>query len=216
MINAQSPENNKGEVFSYDLADQVGAFQLNVLNPNQVPQPLSQTMLYDPNGNRQFTPTAQYGAANDLSQYTTRTIAGNQTTAVYDPKGNTTIGLDNSTYTYDAQNRLLTASKTGGQTMTFTYDGLNRQVSRRLGTGTTYYNVWDGWDLVEDYHKSGSNAVVDASYVYGATGLVKNLTSGNYYYQDGSGSTSHLADSTGHLLEWYRYDLQGTPFFLCS
>src|SRR5438552_119592 len=27
------------------------------------------------------------------------------------------------------------------------------------------------------------------------------------------GSSSHLADSTGHLLEWYRYDLQGTPFF---
>src|SRR5712691_3510578 len=34
-----------------------------------------------------------------------------------------------------------------------------------------------------------------------------------YYYQDGSGSTSHLADSAGNLLEWYRYDLQGTPIF---
>src|SRR5712691_6456410 len=34
-----------------------------------------------------------------------------------------------------------------------------------------------------------------------------------YYYQDGSGSTSHLADSAGNLLEWYRYDLQGTPLF---
>jgi len=46
VINAQSPENNKGEMFSYDLADQVSAFQLNVLNPNRVFQPLSQTMLY--------------------------------------------------------------------------------------------------------------------------------------------------------------------------
>jgi len=41
--------------------------------------------------------------------------------------------------------------------------------------------------------------------------LVKNLTANRYYYQDGSGSTSHLADSGGQLLEWYRYDLQGTP-----
>jgi RHS repeat-associated protein len=40
---------------------------------------------------------------------------------------------------------------------------------------------------------------------------VKNLVTNQYYYQDASGSTSHLADSTGHLLEWYRYDLQGTP-----
>jgi RHS repeat-associated protein len=215
VITAQSPENNKGEVFSYDLADQVSAFQLNVLNPNQVSQPLLQTMLYDPNGNRQFTPTAQYATANDLSQYTTRTIAGNQTTAAHDLKGNTTTGLDGSVYTYDAQNRLLTAQKSGGSTMTFAYDGLNRQVSRRLGNGgTTYYSVWDGWNLVEDYHKSGNNAVVDATYVYGATGLVRDMENANhYYYQDGSGSISHLANNSGTLLEWYRYDVDGNPVF---
>jgi len=174
-----------------------------------------QTMLYDPNGTRQFTPTAQYAAANDLSQYTTRTIAGNQTTAAHDLKGNTTTGLDGSVYTYDAQNRLLTAQKSGGQTMSFAYDGLNRQVSRRLGNGgTTYYSVWDGWDLVEDYHKSGNNAVVDATYVYGATGLVRDMENANhYYYQDGSGSISHLANNSGTLLEWYRYDMDGNPVF---
>jgi len=188
---------------------------LNVLNPNQVSQPLLQTMLYDPNGNRQFTPTAQYAAANDLSQYTTRTIAGTQTSTAHDLKGNTTTGLDGSVYTYDAQNRLLTAQKSGGQTMSFTYDGLNRQVSRRLGNGgTTYYSVWDGWDLVEDYHKSGNNAVVDATYVYGATGLVRDMENANhYYYQDGSGSISHLANNSGTLLEWYRYDMDGNPVF---
>ncbi len=212
-ISPASSENNKGEVFSYDLADQVGAFQLNVLNPNQVSQPQAQTMVYDPNGNRQFTPTGNYAAANDLSQYTTRTIGGTQTTAVYDPKGNTTIGLDGSTYTYDAQNRLLTAAK-NGVSMTFKYDGLNRQVSRRLGNGTTYYSVWDGWDLVEDYHKSGNNTVVDATYVYGATGLVRDMENANhYYYQDASGSTSHMANNSGSLVEWYRYDLDGNPTF---
>src|SRR5205814_6567447 len=30
-------------------------------------------------------------------------------------------------------------------------------------------------------------------------------------YQDASGSTSHLADNSGALKEWYRYDLQGAP-----
>ena len=213
VISPQSPENNKGEVFSYDLADQVSAFQLDVLNPNQVPQPQSQTMVYDPNGNRQFTPNGQYAAANALSQYTTRTIAGVPTTAGYDLKGNTTTGLDNSTYSYDAQNRVLTAQKPGGPSMSFTYDGLNRQVSRTFN-GTTTYSVWDGWNLVQEYHVSQRVAAVDATYVYGATGLVRDMESPNhYYYQDASGSTSHVANNSGSLMEWYRYDLDGNPSF---
>jgi RHS repeat-associated protein len=108
----------------------------------------------------------------------------------------------------DAQNRLISATN-GGTTETFKYDGLNRQVSRKIGTNADIYSVWDGWNLIEEI-QSGS---VTAAYLSGVGGLVKNLVSGNYYYQDASGSTSHLASSTGQLLEWYRYDLQGTPVF---
>ncbi len=133
------------------------------------------------------------------------------TSASYDFNGNLTIGLDGSTYTYDAQNRLLTASR-DGVTYTFKYDGLNRQVSRTVG-GVTTYSVWDGWDLVEEYQGAGT---VTAAYLYGPTGLVKNLVSNNYYYQDGSGSTSHIANSSGALVEWYRYDLHGTPIIYDS
>jgi hypothetical protein len=83
--------------------------------------------------------------------------------------------------------------------------------SWQLATKTTTYSVWDGWDLVEEYRMPGP--AVQARYLHGPSGLVKNLVTNNYYYQDGSGSTSHLAGSTGALLEWYRYDLQGTPIF---
>jgi len=203
-------EGNVGEVFSYDLADQVSTVKLNILNPNTTARG-TQTLFYDANGNR--TTFAPYGSTdqyvtNNLNQYTQR----NATNAAYDPKGNLTTSPDDpanrSTYTYDAQNRLLTAAKSG-VTATFFYDGLNRQVKRTVG-GATTYNVWDGWDLVQEYQGGGS---VTANYLYGATGLVKNLVTNNYYYQDGSGSTSHLASSGGALLEWYRYDLQGTPIF---
>ena len=99
--------------------------------------------------------------------------------------------------------------------MYFAYDGLNRQVSRTVG-GVTTYNVWDGWDLIEEYQSAGGGAMT-AEYLYGAGGLIAaaQVAAGqlNYYYQDGSGSTSHLADSNGNLLEWYRYDFDGTPFF---
>ena len=215
LMSAQSPENNKGDVFTYDQADQAMAVELDVLNPDQERQPLIQTISYDANGNRTtvgpFNQTDTY-TTNNLNQYTSR----NNVNAVYDSRGNLTTGLDGSTYQYDAQNRLVSALK-NTVSMSFAYDGLNRQVSRGtfqfIAGGTTTYSVWDGWNLVQEYHMSGGTAVEDASYLYGPTGLVKNLKTNNYYYQDGSGSTSHLADSSGHLLEWYRYDLQGTPFF---
>ena len=35
----------------------------------------------------------------------------------------------------------------------------------------------------------------------------------NDYYQDASGSTSHIANNGGSLMEWYRYDLDGDPSF---
>jgi RHS repeat-associated protein len=200
-------DGDKGDSFLYDYSDQVTALRLDVTNPET--PPIRQTIFYDANGNRtSFAltlngPTDTY-SINNLNQYSGR----NNINADYDPKGNFTQGFDASAYTFDAQNRLLTAPG-----MSFKYDGLNRQVSR-AANGVTTYSVWDGWNLVQEYHMSGNNVVVeDASYLSGVTGLVKNLKTNNYYYQDGSGSTSHLANSSGTLLEWYRYDLQGTPFF---
>jgi RHS repeat-associated protein len=223
-----------GDVFSYDLADQVIGVQLDVDQPQNVGT-IEQTINYEANGNRTlFSPYEWLEAytVNDLSQYTGRLVhelddprpsptprsrptpyprptPPGQQSAAYDYAGNMTTGFDGSICTYDAQNRLLSVTK-DGVTMAFKYDGLNRQVSRIVGSSTTY-SVWDGWDLVHEYHGQG---IVDASYLYGATGLVKNLTTSRYYYQDGSGSTSHLANSSGQLLEWYWYDLQGMPCIL--
>src|SRR5438477_3077529 len=113
--------------------------------------------------------TTETYTINQLNQYTNR----NTNQAVYDAKGNMTTGLDSSTYTYDAQNRLLTATK-GGTTDTFKYDGLNPQISRKMGSAAVIYNVYDGWDLVGEYASGSSNAT--RAYLFGPTGLVKNLT----------------------------------------
>ena len=172
----------------------------------------NQTILYDANGNR--TTFSAYGATdsytiNNLNQYTKR----NNKSASYDLTGTMIASPDSGASqlicAYDAQNRLTQASK-NGTTVTFKYDGLNRQVSRAVD-GVTTYNTWDGWDLVEEY--TNNPLVIQARYLYGPTGLVKELQNNRYYCQDGSGSTALLTDSTAHLLEWYRYDLQGAPFF---
>jgi RHS repeat-associated protein len=200
-------DNGTGDVFGYDLNDQVTAVKLDIANPDTPGAAGSPTIVYDANGNR--TSFAAYGTTdsyqiNELNQY----ISLNSAPITYTVNANLkTIGT--ASYVFDAQNRLTSATN-AGVTETFNYDGLNRQVSRTVG-GVTTYNVYNGWDLIGEY-ASGAGSPTNA-YLSGAGGLIKNLKSGNYYYQDGSGSTSHLADSTGHLLEWYRYDLQGTPFF---
>jgi RHS repeat-associated protein len=197
-----------GDVFGYDLNNQSIATLLNVPNPDTTSVG-AQTINYDANGNRTafsaYGPTDTY-TTNSLNQYTTR----NSSQAIYDTKGNLTTGFDSSSYTYDAQSRLLSAIK-AGTTETFKYDGLNRQISRTIGAGSPTYNVYDGWTLIGEYAPGATTA--STAYLSGTGGLVKNLTTNRYYYQDASGSTSHLVDSTGHLLEWYRYDLQGTPVF---
>jgi hypothetical protein len=41
------------------------------------------------------------------------------------------------------------------------------------------------------------SSIVSNAYLYGAGGLVKNLSTNSYYYQEASGSTSHLSNSSG-------------------
>jgi RHS repeat-associated protein len=230
-------EDGYGDVFGYDLNDQVTAVQFEIQHPDQTPVG-PQTIFYDAAGNRTvFEPyDLQWNyASNGLNQYLTRTPNADnpmrptptprprptpiprptppgQQAATYDYTGNMTTGFDGSIYTYDAQNRLISATS-GSFNVTFAYDGLNRQVMRTGSVGDspdsgTAFSVWDGWNLIEEYQR-GNN--VTAQYLYGPGGLIKNLTSGNYYFQDGSGNTSHLTDDLGYVIESYLYDVQGAP-----
>ena len=150
---------DKGDVFSYDLADQAIGVGLNVTTPQSTPAP-ARSIFYDANGNRTtfraYGPTDTY-VLNNVNQYTSR----NSNNATYNGNGDMIVTPEpagsRSTYGFDAQNRVTSAGK-GNVTMYFNYDGLNRQVSRTVG-GVTTYNVWDGWNLIEEYrswrHRDG-------------------------------------------------------------
>src|SRR5205085_4007863 len=78
----------------------------------------------------------------------------------------------------------------------------------------TIFSVWDGdWAILEEYDSTG--AVVQ-KYLQGYHGLVKTLVDNIYYYQDELGSTSHIANARGALLEYYKYDLYGKPTYFSS
>src|SRR3984893_7542930 len=145
-----------GDVFGYDANDQATSILLNVVNPDTT-APGNQTINYDANGNRTtfsaYGPTDTY-TTNNLNQYTAR----NASSATYDTKGNLTIGVDGSSNTYDAQNRLLSATKSG--TTSFKYDGLNRQISRTVGSNPIVYNIYDGWNLIGEYASGATLPIV--------------------------------------------------------
>ncbi len=78
----------------------------------------------------------------------------------------------------------------------------------------TIFSVWDGdWAILEEY--ATGNVLVER-YLQGYHGLVKTFVQNVYYYQDELGSTSHIANATGQLLEYYKYDLYGKPQFFNS
>src|SRR5205814_2537524 len=73
----------------------------------------------------------------------------------------------------------------------------------------TIFSVWDGdWAVLEEYDQ---NHNLVKGYVQGYHGLVKTLMDNTYYYQDELGSTSHIANANGGLIEAYQYDLYGKP-----
>jgi RHS repeat-associated protein len=195
MGNRSSIQRDGGtaEVYGNDLAQQA---TVGVDSGN------THTYGYDANGNRTHKNGAGTYVTNFLNQPTT--FEGQAVS--YNINGDAVTYGSDTTYAYDAQNRL-TSVTAGVNTSTYVYDGLNRKISQTVN-GVTTYNVWDGWSLIEE--RGAGNALLN-SYVYGAGEIIERITgtTAQFYYQDGLGSTSHLSDSAGGLLESYRYGTFG-------
>ena len=153
------------------------------------------------NGTRSYT-------ANGLNQYTTAAGA----TISHDTNGNLS-GDGVWTYTYDTDNRLKSASKTGlAATLAYDAEGRLRQT---VIAGATTNLAYDGSDLVAEYDSAGTllrryvhGPGVDEPLVWyeGAT-----TTSKNWLYADHLGSIVATADSAGNSTATYTYGPYGEP-----
>lgn len=157
-------------------------------------------LTFDGCGNRTSMNGGGTYLANNLNQYATF----NGAAVTSDATGNLQT-WNGVSYAYDAQNRLTNV----GAATNFVYDPKNRVVVRSVD-GTITFNVWDDWELVEEYAPGN---VIAAKYLQGAHGPIKSLLNNVYFYQDSLGSTSHIASSSGALLEYYKYDLYGKPTY---
>lgn len=148
---------------------------------------------------------------NGLNQYTT--VGGLAHT--HDTNGNLKTDGTGWTYTYDLNNRLKTAVKTGTGAVTANlhYDAEGRLRQTAIGTVTTDL-LYDGTDLVAEYN----GTAVARRYVHGP-GIDEPLvwyegsgtTAKNWIYTNHLGSVVALANTAGTSTATYTYGPYGEP-----
>jgi RHS repeat-associated protein len=139
------------------------------------------------------------GNVNTLNEYPTITPAGgSNTTLTYDLNGNLTY--DGSfTYTYDPENRLLTANN-GTTSASYAYDPLGRRESKTVnGTATYYLN--DGSDILSEHQ---SNKTVLRRYIPGPA------INEPIAYENCAGATTPNCTGSGPVDEYFHTDHHGS------
>jgi len=132
----------------------------------------------------------------------------------YDENGNlASDGL--LKYYYDCENRLMEVTDANDDAVaSYRYDFVGRRISKTAGGVTTKY-VYDGGQVIAEYN--GSDTLL-RKFVYGPgvdepICMVDIAHEGAlyYYHYDGLGSVVALSDSSGDIVETYRYDVFGEP-----
>jgi RHS repeat-associated protein len=155
------------------------------------------------NGNATYAP-------NNLNQYTS--VRGS---SVINGAEHEIQSYDSVSYYYINDEHLKTVTG-GGNTYNLFYDALGRCVKRSLNGATTYY-IYDGEKPVLEYRSTDLSH--PAKNLYGKwidEILMRYDPSFNpdltYYYQhDHEGSVTHLLDTSGNVIESYKYDAFGAP-----
>lgn len=151
---------------------------------------------------------------------------------VHDSNGNMTHDGIDGDYTYDAENRLISAIWNNGSVNlkeVYFYDGLSRlrytwkyqEVIPNTGiwsyTGGKLY-LYDGMVLIQE--RDINNTTINATYTYGkdvsgsihGAGGIGGILAADlggttaYYHSDGTGNITRLVNSSGTVLATYEYD----------
>jgi len=199
-------------------------------------RPLSESLSYDPLGNRithtaltaDGTPEITQYQTNNLNQYTNITQSGSAeiplgtTPQTHDENGNLTDD-GKQIYRYDAQNRLVEVESETTKAV-FTYDARNRCVIRQYytrdnngdfiidATNSVVMTYDTDWNILADRNLSGRQT---ASYIHGNTTdeILAQVRDSETVYPlaDALGSTIMLAGQNGGNIGVYTYTAFGRP-----
>jgi RHS repeat-associated protein len=150
--------------YTYDALNRISSFTEIQMNSSGqwTPTVAEQNFSYDPYGNRRIT-----GAIGEVSNYNPGyDLSTNRINGLgYDAAGNI-ISDPNSgeTMTYDAENRLRTATKGGGGNYFYNADG--KRVRRITSEGETWYVYGCGGELLAEYAAGGAPSAPQKEYGY--------------------------------------------------
>lgn len=174
--------------------------------------------------------TSSTKCSSPSPQYTMNTSDNNQFTATgigYDPDGDMTADAAFS-YTYDAENRIVSASGMSGGPYCYTYDGNGLRVMKAHANGGScsgtvtvdmlYWRSISGDTIAET---DGSGSTTNSSYneyifFAGRRIAQSNPSSGSvyYYFVDHLGSTRVVTTATGtacYEVDYFPYGAENTP-----
>jgi RHS repeat-associated protein len=139
------------------------------------------------------------------------------------PDGTTTA--QNAALVWDAENRLVSSTPSGGSATTYLYDALGRRIAKKHGTDAQRIYLYDGFNLIAEYSDTTlaktftwgldiSGSLQGAGGVGGllATQLHTGDNAGVYYpTYDGNGNVSEYLKSNGDVAAHYEYGPFGEP-----
>jgi RHS repeat-associated protein len=214
-------DSSHGDSYTYQADSQLTGFRFNQLRPDQNPTGTAATVdsyAYDPNGNRTNrtekigvnpTGTVTTYSANALNEYANVSNGA----IAHDNRGNVSIWQDWS-YTYDAENRLVSAARTGF-TVAFFYDAQGR-LAKLTRNGAPEYRFFDGTRLF--LRKNGAGTVLERT-IWGPTAnealarwTPAQADGWRHYHHDPQNSPLALTDGAGLVFERYLYDAFGQDY----
>ncbi|QIZ73023.1 RHS repeat-associated core domain-containing protein [Oxynema aestuarii] len=176
---------------------------------------------YDGVGNRVSRNDSSEGLTtyiyDDNGKLLSEALNGQLTTYTYDNNGNLLSRFksdtDKASYTWDEENRLLTASVTDGgetQQIEYRYDADGMRVASIVDGQETRYLLDTNRphaQVLEEYTPDG---MVTASYTYGLDLVSQKRGSDRFFYHvDGLGSTRALTNAAGLVTDTYQYEAYG-------
>lgn len=171
-----------------------------------------QTFDYDRYGNRSINVTNTSDNADagnsalqlsDFSETNNRIIRSGVS---YDLAGNL-INESGKTYTYDAENRLLTATLEGGAKNEYVYDGIGRRVKKIVSGVTTRFEYGASGELLAEYNDS--SGALKKEYIYRNGELIATkepLKNYQLVTSDNLGSPRVWTDWNGKIIAGGRHD----------
>jgi RHS repeat-associated protein len=200
------------QLYQYDPLNRLTEYLEGTLSGGTISNPKKEQIFdLDLVGNRKSVEengVIQPYSANKVNQYT----AIGTTVLSYDANGNTLLDGFRS-YTYDQKNRMVSAG--GG--IRYLYDALNRRIAKVIGQDTTYF-LYSANRVVEERKSILGNPSVQ--YFYGNNldemfAMSKN-TSFSYLHSNLIGSVVYATNTSGIMVEQYRYDPYGKVKILAS